>query len=470
MMNKRRCYIIISLFLSMFLFSYTQAFENNSGFEKISITEAVRIAMKNNQDYKIAVLKEKKAREKVKAVWGQLMPVLESEASLIRQNAENGFMSLSDGQNEIRFIQMKFGLNPGIFYNSLKASKDALKIAQEDARRIKSSVEYSVIKGYFDVLLSAEIIKLQQESIDVLNSNLRDVQNKYKSGTVPKFELLQAKVEVSKHDPMLLEAKNNNKVAIDMFNYILGSDELRYIPDERVLKDDSMKEPEISVKRDEYLINLAIKNRPEIIQLETSQSLAVHSKNLNSSYYLWPVFSVAGYYGKTQYLPNEVDPAGGAFPVDLDFSQLTGTDEWQNTWQIRVAATYRWGALSPADPVRAAEREDKIKIEEAEKELHRLKRLIGISIRSNYSKLVTAYLTVQSQKESVITAEEGMRVAKESYRAGVIKNSELLSAEFSLNNTRTSYIKAIYNYYIALAGLKKDIGIDDERIIVEGKI
>ena len=141
--------------------------------------------------------------------------------------------------------------------------------------------------------------------------------------------------------------------------------------------------------------------------------------------------------------------------------------EWQNTWQIRVAATYRWGAILPVDQTRAAEREEKIKMKEAEEEFLKLKRLIGISIRSNYSRLTTSYLTIKSQKENVATAEEGLRVARESYRAGIIKNSDLLFAELSLNNARTSYINAIYGYYVSLAELKKEIGTNDERIIME---
>ncbi|MBN2403006.1 MAG: TolC family protein [Spirochaetes bacterium] len=432
--------------------------------EKIGIEKAIQIALENNHDYKIAVFKEKEAGEKVNAAWGQLWPVLESEASAMRQNAESGFMSLSDGQNEIRFVQLKFGLNPGMFYHSLRASQDASKIAREEVRRIKATVEHGVVKGFFDVLLASEIVKLHQESIDVLNTNLRDVQNMYKTGLVPKFELLQAEVELHKHEPMLLEAKNNKKSALDMFNYILGSDKLEFEPDDAILKDESMKSPAGGNSKEEYLITTALKNRPELIQLEKKRNLTEHSKNINSSYYLWPTFSVGGYYGKTQYLPNEIEAPA---PIASSLSNITGTDEWQKTWQIRVAATYRWGAIIPADPTRAAEREEKLKTKEAEEELLKLKRLIGISIRSNYSKLITSYQIIKSQKENVATAEEGLRVAKESYRAGIIKNSELLSVELSLNNARTSYINAIHGYYVSLAELKKEIGINDERIIME---
>jgi outer membrane protein len=461
-------YTIFIIIFTIYIRTGNAEFSSNKSLtlEKLPLDRAVQIALQNNQDYKIALLKEKEANEKVDAAWGQLWPVLESEASAMRQYAESGIMSLSDGQNDIKFIQLKFGINPGIFYNSLMAARDASKTAREDVRRIKSSIECSLIKSYFDVLLADEIIKLRKESIAVLKNNLQDVQSMYRTGAIPKFELLQAQVELHKQEPLLIDAGTNHKVALDIFNYYLGNDKIVFAPDEEILKNESMKAPADDDRKTEHLTFLALKNRPELIQLEAKRSLAEHTKNINSSYYLWPTFSVGGYYGRTQYLPNNAQMAG-PMGSSIALSRVTGTDEWQNTWQVRVAATYRWGTLIPADSVRAAEREEKLKIKEAEEELLKLKRLIGISIRSNYSKLLSSYLTIKPQKENVGTAEEGLRIAKESYVAGVIKNSELLSAELSLTNARTSYINAVYGYYVSLAELKKEIGISDENIIME---
>jgi len=90
-----------------------------------------------------------------------------------------------------------------------------------------------------------------------------------------------------------------------------------------------------------------------------------------------------------------------------------------------------------------------------------------VSINSSYSKLLTACMTIKSQKENVKTAEEGLRIARESYRAGVIKNSELLASELALTSAKTSYINALYSYYVAMAELKKETGIEDENIILE---
>lgn len=437
--------------------------------KKISVAESLAVALVHNHDYAVALYRMKEAKEKVRASWGQLMPVLESEASLARQYAENGVMSLSDGQYDIKFVQMRFGINPGVFYNSLQLSKKAYTVAKEDVRRVKSDIEYRVIRSYFNLLLAGEMIKMRRDSLEVLKSNLKDVRNLYATGSVPRLELLQAQVQLKSHEPLLLEAESAYRVALDTFNYTLGIPGTLYTVDEKVLEGKvKTVSGEHMAQRVGTLTALALRNRPEIIQLENRRDIAGHSKNINSSYYLWPTFSVAGYYGMTRYMPNPVD-VGITGPFTPDFSQISGSDSWQNTWQVRVAATYRWGSLVPADPVRALEREEKLRMREAEEELIKLKRLVAISINSSYSRLYTSYLTILSQKDNVETAREGLRIARESYRAGVIKNSDLLSAELSLTNARTGYINAINSYYTALAEIKKETGTDDESIIIQEK-
>ncbi len=436
--------------------------------QKIAVDEAVRIALANNRDYGIAQTRLAQANERVNVEWGALFPVLESEASLARQYAESGFLSLSDGQYDIRFVQLRLGVNPGVFYNSLAASRSAYTAAKEEVRRVKAEVETDVIKSYFGLLAAGEMIVLRKESLELLQSNLKDVENLFRTGSVPRFELLQAQVQLKSQEPLLLEAENNYAVILDIFNFHLGSGAGRYAPDESVLASESYRMPagDHAAKK-ETLARTALRNRPEIIQIEMKREAESRARMAQSSLYLWPTFSVSGSYGRTMYLPNAVDTGLPPGPMTPDFSQISGTDSWQTTWQVRAAATYRWGALLPADRTRALEREAAGREKEAKEQLEQLKRRIEISVNAEYARLVTAHLTIRSQKDNVATAEEGLRIARESYRAGVIKNSELLSAELARTNARAGYINAIYAYYGSLAELKREIGIDDADIIME---
>ncbi len=438
----------------------------------IDVKASIAAALQNNHEYRIAERKMKAAREKVNAAWGALMPSLESEASMLRQKAESGFMSMSDGQYDLKLVQLRFGINPGGFYHTLQLSRKNYMTAGEELKRVKSRVEYDVIKAYFDCVITGEVEKMRRDSLALHTENLRDVKNLYRTGSVPKFEYLQAQVQVKSLEPQVLEAGYNHKLALDMFNYHLGYDSRKHVPDDKVMKAPYRVPVEDDRAVIERLKSAALRNRPEVVQIELKRDAAHHRREAGASHYLWPTFSVAGYYGLTKYMPNELDVNFPPLPGDPpDFSQISGSDQWQNTWQVRVAATYRWGSLIPTDPVKAAVREEEESIRIAEEELGNVTKLIGISIRSGYSKLMTAALTIGSQKENVELAEEGLRIARDSYRAGVIKNSDLIAAEYSLTAARTGFVTAVHNYHVALAELRKETGSDDDGILFseEGK-
>jgi outer membrane protein TolC len=457
--------MLFVLHLIMFSFCFNN-YALSEEVKKITVENAVSIALANNHDYKIAEFRLKEADEKINAVWGELFPVLESEAAVTKQYAEKGFMSLSDGQADVKFIQLRFGINPGIFYNSLQVSRELYLASREEVKRIKAETEFAVIKSYFSLILAEEMITLRKESIDQLKSNLKDVQNMYSTGSIPKFDLLQAKVQLNSQQPLLLESENHYRTALDYFNYTLGSAEI-YKADLSVLEKSIEKiSDEDMNSKIEKLTSAALKSRPEIVQIEKKIQASQHKGSIYDSYYLWPTFSAAGYYGMMKSDPNSVD-TGITGPFSPDFSQLSGDDQWRKNWQVRVAATYRWGSLFGADSNSSYSREAGISVKQSEEELLKLKRLIAINISSGYSKLLTSYLTIVSQKENVETAAEGVRIARESFRAGVIKNSELLTSELALTSARTGYINSINSYFTALAELKKETGLSDYSIIFE---
>jgi len=144
--------------------------------------------------------------------------------------------------------------------------------------------------------------------------------------------------------------------------------------------------------------------------------------------------------------------------MSADLSRIAGDGSWQGQWQVRVAATYRWGSFIPVDANNVTAREQRRAEKAAAEELVKLKRLISISIKKSFNGLLTAAGTIESRRENVTTAEEGLRIATESYKAGVIKNSELLAAQLSLTRARTEYINAVNAYYLSLAELRRELG------------
>ena len=439
---------------------------------RITLDEAITLARKKNHDYKLARTRQKADSEKVSQAWGTLLPVIESQAALVRQGADSGFLSMSDGQYDIRLVQVKFGINPGMFYNALQMSRKAYTASSEELRKIKSEIEYNVIESYFNCILAEEMISIRKDTVRLLQENLKDVTNMYRTGSVPKYELLQAQVQLKSQEPLLLEAENRYRLAQEMFNYQLGLDERIYTADREILKKNDYRITEENI--DDFVQRVggvALKNRPEIIQLRMKNEIAGHMKNMHESYYLWPTFMVGGYYGYNKALPTVTEaylPVSNGGIGYMDMSRIAGDGKWQPNWQVQIAATYRWSALLPFDSTRAQAREQKERMNETEEEILKVRRLITISLKSSYSNLLTSCQTIASHRENVEKAKEGLRIARESYRAGVIKNSELIGAQVPLTQAQAGYINAVNTYYQSLAKLKKDIGVEDEGIIFGG--
>ena len=62
---------------------------------------------------------------------------------------------------------------------------------------------------FYQVILNRALIGVQEESVQLLESQLKDQQNRFEAGTVPRFNVLQAEVALVNQQPALITARNN---------------------------------------------------------------------------------------------------------------------------------------------------------------------------------------------------------------------------------------------------------------------
>ena len=61
--------------------------------------------------------------------------------------------------------------------------------------------------AYYDVLLAQQEIIVQEQSVELLSSELTDTTRRYDAGTVPQFNVLRAQVELANQQPKLIRAR-----------------------------------------------------------------------------------------------------------------------------------------------------------------------------------------------------------------------------------------------------------------------
>src|SRR5437879_1741262 len=77
---------------------------------------------------------------------------------------------------------------------------------------------------FYQVILNRALITVQEEAVHLLESQLKDQQNRFEAGTVPRFNVLQAEVALSNQIPNLISARNAYRIAKIILAKTLGLD------------------------------------------------------------------------------------------------------------------------------------------------------------------------------------------------------------------------------------------------------
>src|SRR5205807_7874978 len=91
-------------------------------------------------------------------------------------------------------------------------------------RNTVDQVISTVKTQFYQVVVNRELIVVQEQSVRLLQDQLKDQQNRFEAGTVPRFNVLQAEVQLSNQIPQLITARNNYRISILQLAKTLGLD------------------------------------------------------------------------------------------------------------------------------------------------------------------------------------------------------------------------------------------------------
>jgi outer membrane protein TolC len=86
---------------------------------------------------------------------------------------------------------------------------------------------------------------------------------------------------------------------------------------------------------------------------------------------------------------------------------------------------------------------------------------IDVEVRRAHSTLQEAVELVTASKAVGEQAEESVRLAKARFDAGTATQLDVLQAQVALTEARTNEVEALYNHTVALASLRKAMGVAD---------
>jgi outer membrane protein TolC len=324
----------------------------------------------------------------------------------------------------------------------LLAAVRAAKVTKEQAlaqyQTTLADTLLTVRLAYYDILLAAEQITVNEASVHLLEKELEDQQRRYDAGTVPHFNVLRAKVSVANARPPLIQAQNSYRIAKNNLCNLLGYNLPREVWDNIPLNlTDTLDAAPYQINLSDAL-QQALNKRPELVAFRKTEELQKLNITGASSAYKPAVQVFAGYnWYNSQFTP----------PVELSHDI--------NGWN--VGAQLSWdifdGMLTHGKVVQARALYEKSKTAVDEEA-----RNIELEVRTTYSDFLEAQEVLESQKTVQAEAEESLREANARADAGTGTQLDVLDAENSLTQARSTQVQALHDYDAARARFERAIG------------
>ena len=320
--------------------------------------------------------------------------------------------------------------------------KAALQADSDKASLRKAELDMTeqVQTAFLEYLKAGENTRSMRDSLTRLREQLRIAQAYFEVGLSPRLDVLQAEVDVSEAERLLIEAENTQATTLARLNTLLGFDATAVNTYTGTLKEVGFRYTL------EQCLELAYRQRPDLYVAQKAVEIARKSqKEVQSDYYP----QIEGYYSMTQ--------SGNTPGMQRSGENGSHVTNWevgaQATWNV-----FEWGTTYYADK-QAGWQVTKMRYEQ-----ENLKLEVGYDIKSKYLAVQEARKRIAVAQNSVAQATEAYNVALARYHEHVGTNFDVLaasanltSAQSSLTGAKADYLTALSQIYVAMGEYHPDL-------------
>src|SRR5437667_2938207 len=303
-------------------------------------------------------------------------------------------------------------------------------------RNILDQLLATVKTQFYQIVVNSELIKVQEQSVHLLESQLKDQQNRFEAVTVPRFNVLQAEVALYNQIPQLILAQNNYRIAKIILAKTLGLD----------FQPRRGENPPLEVVGEMPYIPRTI-NLADAIELGKERRPFLKQARANVLNQLQQVRATAG-----QWLPTITTTGGGEWissPTNSSWHDIS------KGWLAEVQGSLPiWDSGEIAGQViqqRALLSEAKITYDDDVRQ-------VELEIQQAYSNLQQNRELIQSQEKNVELADEALRLAKARLDAGAGVQLDVLNAQVQLLTAQSTRLQALFGYNSSLAEFDRATG------------
>jgi outer membrane protein TolC len=431
--------------LIWFLFSLPLAAQ-----QRLSLSEAVGRALENNPDLAVDAPGQRAARSEFKAARAGYLPRLDFEQSYLAGNnpvfvfgtlltqrrftADNFALPSLNNPSAIDNLQTRATVQQNIWdFGRTRDRREqaglGINMADQSHEEHKRQVLLAVFDGYYSTSLASDALETARVALRSAEAIESQAKARVESGLAVEADLLRSRVYLSSAKLQEIQAQGQLEAARAQLNRFMG-DPLG----EAIGETAPLTVKPISLPSEETLISEQKQRRPDYQNLLTElrqAELAVSSRSKERL----PV--IAGYTTWEADNPSLNDYGG-------------------NNWAAGI--TLRWNLFaggSDAAQIEAARQ----RLEQKKRQISAMNSAMALEVRRALIQYRASEQQVQAAQAAEAQSEEGLRILRNRYDAGLATMTDLLSAETARSSARTNLAQAIYHQRLSYAQVEYAAGI-----------
>ena len=437
-----------------FVFAGLFAIQTSNAQQKLSLNDAVTLAVEHNPEIEASNLEIEKSKQQKIISRSLFLPSVTASAQANHYFKLNPFFGFGEAAPEGGKIPYgRFGgedqfaallsavqplYNPQAFpsirHSRLKEEESRLEL---NATRV--STLSAVKQTYLQILVLNERIKLQRESINRNQRVLKDARSLFIQGKGLRVDTLRAYTSVKNLEPDLLRLNYAIETSKLQLKALIGIDSVQDI----VLSDSLFLPDPGTIPEEEEVYNAAKNNNPSYRLLNLQEQLNEQQVSIASAARL-PVVSAVGQY-QLQSQTNNFEYGNAHYPsasfvgLQLSVPLFTGLSNQAKVKQAHIT--------KEQTAVRS-----KYAYEQLRSSVHQV-------VADSHESLARLQTTVDVKE----TAQLSYNIVQYRYKRGVSSRLELTDAELELTTAQSNYLEAVYDYLSARIALQRIMGKTDDR-------
>jgi outer membrane protein len=403
---------------------------------KLTLAEAERMAIQNNPHISIAhlvALAQGQVTREARSAW---MPALSGDMTAVDAHT-NTRITAGLLNNPSVYERAGGGLTVselitdfGRTHNLVLSAKSNAQAELENERATQEDITLTVDQAFYRALTAQAVLKVMHETVNERQATANQVGAMTRAKLRSQVDLSFAQVQLSQAQLMLLDAQNEEHVAMADLNTVLGSEQ----DTQYTLVDQTPANPSPPPENPEPLVQEAFTQRPDLSAANYKFTAARQYSKAERD--LWmPTVSALGAFGGT--------------PVRSDQIQSS----WYGAAGANVSIPIFNGFL-----YNAREQEAKFRANAAQQQVRNLRDDIARDVRTAVLNAQDAFQRIGVTEQMLSQSNLALDLSQRRYTLGLSSIVELTQAQLAQTQAQMAESNARYDYATTLSVLHYQLG------------